>query len=1308
MNTIIQQYHYAYNTLSELFDKEANSSGYNFHSTKTSVENLLDHNHLFIVAEPGYGKTTLIKQIKDYLDLHRIPNIRYEGSDSKEIAVNTPVQYLIYDALDENKTPIPTFIELLNYGKNHELKLIISNRIHYISQIEHLISEIDFTYIRLLSFNDWQIANLMTNRLSRLGFTEEHIDNIIRKTKAGTPHSILKTPRYLDEFCKYIIYNSKKPEEISYLKKSELFEKVIYYKLESENKLSEINKNYPYIAKRVLERLSLAMEIHQTNEVSKDEFVTFLDQSNSNINQILLTSISLDNLWERVMKTTGASLKFEHTEFQEYLAAKELLRLGHRFQIVADLMIEDQIDIIIPNWIDVLNFAIDMEPLFIDPLLSFIKANKWQNINEKLIEIILSVDHSKIDISTSEKIFSTCFSYYSLSGKYIPHGNTISEFYQSGNCEILTPLYSGSKISPPVFHIVCNQVNIISSLNIKGKLSTANRRKWISYLSELLENSLSSPLYDTLLYALVDFEDKGPILKLMSYFEEQPDHILNLYLIPMSNLASENQESIELLIRSLKSGRRLDNIAHAIKNVRGEQNLLALYTFLVEHPKSVSNPNQYLPGNSYCNLYQYVADLDSADLDNAIHNYFTAYFEQLDFEHEKREIIAGALSYLIKKNTEFVDTLIKLDEFIDNAENYLDEIFSACSLMDFQKIESKIIENRSWNTREFIQKSKEEVRKNINPEVYSYMVDKYPIDPIISSPKKNDAAINLQTLRGYYVLDKKLYNTGLIPYLVDKFQHLNALLEEKDKTYLKQVIKTALKHYDPDKFKISIEQTSASHRNINYTNGLGLQIGEYFQAAFLLDDISTLKQNRLKLLKSFPILGFRSDADIKMANIVFEQIGPITINDQNKMFESFMGRKDDLLVFNPTSFAEMIRKLNLGFLSPLLAKLLRNAKISTIEKITLLEVIGDFAQNRNDYDRLKRIFNRNLTTEATKELADVANSFLISKFKDEAAVKWRFQELKSRLKEFDPQIRFNGLRPVSVFENELDHMRFGKCLLGLNHSVVQKLMLDLLAYSFDIRTNRLHLKYSEYLQSIIFQYYKSVLDIKCLKELRDVIARYRPSENAYSFNPLLEKLSVELNKMQKGDNTFLDAIHILNKTIGNSYLPITSNFELKETITRIINMDIVHLIENEGFYRVSQQLGGQIHKNNLYINEELVQKTLKIALEKALLAHGFRKTDIYREVESLDSLRYDYLIKYGLFGPIVVEIKLLYNNEIQNSSHRSAYKSKLSKYLSANNGLGIYLIFQTKQSQSHLNQYNNLLREYSDISGLDILLIKCY
>lgn len=84
------------------------------------------------------------------------------------------------------------------------------------------------------------------------------------------------------------------------------------------------------------------MEIYQSNRITKDELMRFFDDLKSNFISPFIISHNnlLRALYERsLLKDDIDTIEFENTEFQEYLAAKEIVRMGNTEQIIFDLAI---------------------------------------------------------------------------------------------------------------------------------------------------------------------------------------------------------------------------------------------------------------------------------------------------------------------------------------------------------------------------------------------------------------------------------------------------------------------------------------------------------------------------------------------------------------------------------------------------------------------------------------------------------------------------------------------------------------------------------------------------------------------------------------------------------------------------------------------------------------------------------------------------------------------------------------------------------------------------------------------------------
>ena len=96
-----------------------------------------------------------------------------------------------------------------------------------------------------------------------------------------------------------------------------------------------------------------------------------------------------------------------------------------------------------------------------------------------------------------------------------------------------------------------------------------------------------------------------------------------------------------------------------------------------------------------------------------------------------------------------------------------------------------------------------------------------------------------------------------------------------------------------------------------------------------------------------------------------------------------------------------------------------------------------------------------------------------------------------------------------------------------------------------------------------------------------------------------------------------------------------------------------------------------------------------------------------REVALQDNKRTDLLIRYGLCNPIMVELKLLHNNEIQQDKKRHKYKEKFIQYINATNPcLSVFWVFDVHKG-GNPSKFDELKDEYKDIVYTSVLLTDC-
>jgi hypothetical protein len=297
---------------------------------KWEFKNVFNFPKTFIVAEPGYGKTRLLREIA-----LRASN---EGKkaicvESKKIIEATAEEFILnqlkkasavrsggfelkneeniivcFDALDEVKLEnfsrtvekIKTF--LTEYEK---ITVIISCRWHFFRKYKELHSDLDFRYARIFPFSTEQVESYLKHN----SISQENIEKIFNTLSFRGRNLVIQTPRYLEFLVHYIM--DKGIENISEITKAKLFDFFIYRKLEIEDK--NLNTQKRDLIKRVLEKLALIMETYQNNLLKKDELMSFFDDLQSDLKLSLLQQIPIEIFFDKtLLKDNIDTIEFDN------------------------------------------------------------------------------------------------------------------------------------------------------------------------------------------------------------------------------------------------------------------------------------------------------------------------------------------------------------------------------------------------------------------------------------------------------------------------------------------------------------------------------------------------------------------------------------------------------------------------------------------------------------------------------------------------------------------------------------------------------------------------------------------------------------------------------------------------------------------------------------------------------------------------------------------------------------------------------------------------------------------------------------
>jgi predicted NACHT family NTPase len=303
-------------------DLDNESEIYAYHLDKTDWNEIYSKSIILLLAEPGYGKTRMLKEIviesttidrsAIYIDLKNVTlNIEeyikeitstcqiFASSEKEEEEINKCQKIksekfelqnsqniiICMDALDEVQigdkyaTLIDNIKEFIQ--KYDQCNIIISCRTHHYKRYKSIFTGVPFEYCKIFDFKNEHIESFLKNQ----DIKEPVIQKVMGHVSDSYLMNILGTPRYLSMYVKLIRENNA--DEVSKLNRTDLFESFIYGKLEKEKEKDESLIDID-IVKRVLEKLALIMEIYQSNTLKMDDLLTYFDNIDSTLTKSFL------------------------------------------------------------------------------------------------------------------------------------------------------------------------------------------------------------------------------------------------------------------------------------------------------------------------------------------------------------------------------------------------------------------------------------------------------------------------------------------------------------------------------------------------------------------------------------------------------------------------------------------------------------------------------------------------------------------------------------------------------------------------------------------------------------------------------------------------------------------------------------------------------------------------------------------------------------------------------------------------------------------------------------------------------------
>lgn len=1280
-----------YETVDDLLENAPSSV--TFKQESLSIEKLLEEDYLCIVGEPGIGKSRLFEEFMSSIKIKSSLFFckAYEFDPQK---IKNHIDYCIIDALDEvdNSKFRHTLKSINEFRQNNKsIKVMFSCRKHYVTTyVSYFASCQELCYLEIEKLDEEQVLKVIEKCSSSIQECVQKNRKILK---------LLSIPRYLKFFLDY----NKQKSDCSNI--GDLFDCVIQRSInnaiENHHVIKNKSKSLEIVIQRVLEKIAFVMEIARKDHITKDELYTILDGLKGNMSQMLLANFDLLYFESRILKETQDNLQFENTELQEYLAAKELCRQDNIESVIYDVAVQKELKHIYVNWFDVIphiSYIADNSETLIN-IVKLIVSYESNLENEIFDSFFRYIDSSLLFTQQQEELFVTIFNNYRYKPVYIYWNSEILNLLKdcySSNCDAL--------LKPPYEEL--NKIQLANISCILGRIveersiSTDVREYWISAANKLIESNDEDKQFAALEFygALKDNDD---LVRISSQYHEFSNSVKEKYCDITGYGKVANDNVVNCWLDSCKSSN--PNAINAILNIEIPNTIIYAYNKIFEEK---IHHEFFNPVGALSVFYEFhlqeqfyiiwekrpdsrllIVKIIAAYLDNDsfyTHNIADTIIKQILLCEETGEIFIGYF-----ENKWKIESILRCfnSELIDlDLISALDKLLSESDMKDWEKnICLIMLVNKIRNDAN----KKDSISEYIAR--YSETFEQWDKNALEEAKNKhNNPSLDIEYNR---LTDTETDDPSKWKYSFDLCNNID-YLQSKDTEPIVTVITEFFENTDLD--NLALNKTGQN----SYTLSRSLAyIPRFVKFLYKSGHNEIIEENRLLLAKTLPVISCGTDLDTHEVRAIYKSIiGNVSNEEKNELIRWWKARKDDFMNLNHENIIECISDYGLDALSYKLEEYVEEYIINQ-DKNNVLAASDALKLISKGYcqwglEKFKTVFNR-LNDKDVEGIKMQCNSIMIEKFGDREAIKWRMDYFKDNVVKSIPET--GHVRAISPNESEMITPRMFRCFTPLkdNQYLINELMA-LFDFGLSLCTDQDTNEYAKYLLTQIYSYFINLGKLIYIQNLRYRIENNKNIKGYWL--PYYIMNNAEKDFLKKDERTIDKSIKLYNKCIEETYLPIRNEDDLRRYFTKIIH-EVDTEIQDEGIYSIVRQ-------ENL--NEDFIQRELKNTIINKCCQMGLTNVRVDREVAKQDNKRTDFLVRYGLCAPIMIEIKLLHNEEIQKQRKRHEYKKKFITYSKATKAcLSVFWVFDIKRDNSNRENFTALENEYEDLEHTRVLLTDC-
>lgn len=598
-----------------------------------SMESILSADKIFLIAEPGCGKSRLLWEAALilhssgkgalYLDLKKLKINRGEtnrttvkhifektislGSQSvpdrfqpfktENFDLGSKTNKIILDGLDEvplNEVPfVIDFIREL-FQKYPKSNLIISCRKHHVFRVrgsndEHVSFLQQFEFVFIAPFTDTQ-----TREFLEPFFSSDQISTFLTLLRQNKNLSLLQIPRYLEIFTLLIQKSVITLGNSEDLNLPIIIDRFIYSKIDIEaQKGSGISNPQKAIIKSVLSKVALVMKMKDVLEISREEMVDLLSKLKGTLPSIVLNQPLIDVFFDRsLLKDNVNSVQFENTSFQEYLAANALKKLSEtNAQALFDIVVDPVVRKLYPKWYETIGFLLSLEESenklsTVEFLFGLLKQSKDADaIFSDELSLLLKVNPEILPIALRTEIFQ--FAYVEILRSDFNRDSyglvqRLAIYYEQ-SYEIL--LFNTALKKELIYE---NNARTISTLLFVARTVLESGKQingsfWKERIHYWLSNDTDGRLFRVGYLLAREIGEHEFFKSLLVYTRPNQRETFYDYLVECFSILGSNEFTLNLFIKGIEVGNT--SVHPAIRYVNTENTCILLLEYWITNPQ---------------------------------------------------------------------------------------------------------------------------------------------------------------------------------------------------------------------------------------------------------------------------------------------------------------------------------------------------------------------------------------------------------------------------------------------------------------------------------------------------------------------------------------------------------------------------------------------------------------------------------------------------------------------------------------------------------------------------------------------------